>query len=101
MIEGKVAAIVDGSSVVINVGKQHGVRPGMRFKAVYRTVQIVDPDNPGNVLDGLTLVIGEIEATSVLDRFTFCLVDNPIITKGLNIAQFMEKKSIVDTDERQ
>jgi hypothetical protein len=100
MIEGKVAAIIDGESVVINVGKQHGVRPGMRFKAIYRTGRIVDPDDPTNVLAGLTLVIGEMRANSVLDSFTYCAVDNPLSpTLSFTLPQIMEKKSIVDLDQ--
>ncbi len=99
MIEGKVAAIVDTESVVINVGKQHGVRPGMRFKAVYKTNRIVDPDNSENVLSGLTLVIGEMQANSVLDSFSFCAVENPSVPT-LNLSFFQtEKKSIVDINQ--
>src|SRR5258705_13699243 len=100
MIEGKVAAIIDSDSVVINVGKQQGVRPGMRFKAIFKTAQIVDPDNPKNVIAGLTLIIGEMQASSVLETFTYCTVENPSATNLLTLPSFLEKKTIVDPDER-
>ncbi len=103
MIEGKVAAIVDGFSIVVNVGKLQGVRPGMRFKAIYKTDRIVDPDDPRNVLDGLTFIIGELEATSVLERFTYCKVDSPAAPSlNLGFLNYVgQKESIVDPNELQ
>ncbi len=104
MIEGKIAAIVDDHSVVINRGKRDGVRPGMKFKAVYKTERIVDPDDKTRVLDGLSFMIGKMEVTSVLDAFSYCKVDSPILNAGFLAtlpALQIERGSLVDPSERQ
>jgi hypothetical protein len=74
MIKGKVAAIVDNISVIINVGKDNGVTPGMRFNAIYFTKEVADPDNPAIVLAPLSFVICEFVAENVYKNFSYCVV---------------------------
>lgn len=77
MITGKVAAILNSSTVIINVGADQGVKPGSAFKAIYKSPQIVDPDDPTNILDGLTFDIAALIAEKVFDKFTYCKITNP------------------------
>ena len=104
MIEGKIASIVDSHAVLINRGKRDGVRPGMKFRAIYKTQRVVDPDDETRVLDGLNFMIGKMEATSVLDAFSYCTVESPIVTTNpltaFTLAQ-VERKSLVDPNEPQ
>lgn len=90
MITGKVAAIVDDSSVVINVGEEHGVKLGMKFQAVFKTPRIVDPDDPENVLDGLLFTIAELHVNSVLAKFAYCKIFNPYSRSGWKLEKLFE-----------
>lgn len=82
MLTGKIAAIVDETSVVINLGALQGVRTGMRFKANFKTQPITDPDNRENKLDGLSFEIAVLVASSVFERFTYCKILNPYEPKS-------------------
>lgn len=77
MLRGKIAAIANEDSVVINLGSEDGVKPGMNFLAVYETVAITDPDNPDKELGGLTFKIADLQAASVLPQMTLCNILDP------------------------
>lgn len=51
-VEGKVAKVLNDREVVINRGKDHGVKLGTRFKII-ETVEIPDPDT-GDVIGTIT-----------------------------------------------
>ena len=44
-IKGKVAAILNERELVVNVGSNHGVQEGMKFKVMELDRQIIDPDS--------------------------------------------------------
>jgi len=71
-LKGKIAAIVSDTSVVINLGSVQGVKPGMRFRAIFETPPIPDPDNPRNSLGNLVIEIGRLQVQSVLEKMSFC-----------------------------
>jgi hypothetical protein len=58
-IEGKVAQLIDGQSLAINRGSEHGVRVGMRFAVLNpRGSEVRDPDTDE--------VIGSVELEKVV-----------------------------------
>ena len=58
-IRGKIAKIVDESTFVINVGRNEGVRKGMRFVVFDEGEVVVDPDT-GETLEIWEVVKGEL-----------------------------------------
>jgi len=103
MLQGKIAAIVDNESVVINMGSEQGVSPGMTFTAVYEAQRILDPDNPKNTLGTLTFEIAKLRATNVQDKMTFCKILDPYINRGIEIplVPFITSESKVDPEATQ
>jgi hypothetical protein len=81
MLKGKIAAILNDRTVVINLGSAHGVKPGMKFAATYETGTITDPDNPNDSLGDLSFVIAEIQATNVQKKMTVCNIIDPYIER--------------------
>jgi hypothetical protein len=80
MLQGKIAAIIDKESVVINLGSEQGVSPGMKFAAVYEAQRIPDPDNPQNILGSLLFEIAKLQAINVQERMAFCKILDPYIS---------------------
>ena len=70
-IEGQVAGIVDASTLLINRGERHGVRPGMRF-AVFAEVEEVRDPASGESLGRWELVKGTVAAVHVQPLLTIC-----------------------------
>lgn len=67
--DGKVVNIVDETTVVINLGSDHGVKPGHTFLILGLGEMITDPDT-GESLGHLELVRGRAEAKHVQPRMT-------------------------------
>jgi hypothetical protein len=86
-IRGKIAAVVDVASFIINVGANQGVSIGMLFRVAGRNNDIPDPDNPARVLKGISFIVGTIRATVVYDDFAFCTAvsegTNPFLPSAL------------------
>ena len=68
-ISGKVAAIVDDTTLVLNVGRQHGVREGQMFAVVAAHQEIHDPDT-GQSLGQWESVKARVVITHVQDRMS-------------------------------
>jgi len=68
-IKGKVARIIDESTVIISVGQQHGVTSGMRFVIYEEGEEVLDPDT-GESLGAWEVVKGEVVAKHVQERIT-------------------------------
>lgn len=68
-ISGKIAQILDPTQVVLNVGSQQGVVPGMEFVIFEEGQEVVDPSS-GESLGRLELVKGRVVAVHVQDRMT-------------------------------
>jgi hypothetical protein len=80
-IEGKIVRILDEYTVVINVGRLHGVNEGMPF-VIYSPSEedIKDPDT-GKSLGCLEIVKGYVRATHVQENLTHCVAE-PVETEG-------------------
>ncbi len=73
-ITGKVAKIVDESTVVINVGSKDGVKGGMRFLIVAEGDEVKDPDS-GDLLGKWEIVKGRIVVSHAQDRLAVCVAE--------------------------
>jgi hypothetical protein len=74
-IEGKIARILDEYSVVINVGRLHGVTEGTPF-VIYSPgeEEIKDPDT-GKSLGCLEVVKGYVRASHVQENLSLCVAE--------------------------
>ncbi len=72
-IEGKVAKILDEYSIVINVGRNHGVVDGMVFAVfVQSDEEVKDPDS-GEALGKLENIKEHVFVAHVQDKFSTCV----------------------------
>lgn len=75
-IEGKVAAIIDDTTLVLNVGSEQGVQEGMAFAIFASHGEIEDPDS-GQSLGRWEAVKARVVATHVQERL--CTVRSPVV----------------------
>ena len=75
-IEGKVAAIIDDTTLVLNVGSEQGVQEGMAFAIFALHGEIEDPDS-GESLGRWEVVKARVLATHVQARL--CTVRSPVV----------------------
>ena len=75
-IEGKVAAIIDDTTLVLNVGSEQGVQEGMAFAIFALHGEIEDPDS-GQSLGRWEAVKARVVATHVQPRL--CTVRAPVV----------------------
>ena len=68
-IRGKIIRIVDTNTVVINLGRIHGVNASSIFSILGKPETIIDPFTK-ETLGVVSVVKGTIKATSVSDKFT-------------------------------
>ena len=71
----KIAAIVDDTTLILNVGTEHGVIEGMVFSVVAEQQEIADPDS-GESLGNWEVVKARVIVEHVQDRM--CTVRSPI-----------------------
>jgi len=72
-IEGKVAKILDEYSIVINVGRNHGVVDGMVFAVFMQSdEEVKDPDS-SEVLGKLEHIKEHVFVAHVQDKFSTCV----------------------------
>lgn len=100
-ITGKVAQILDASQLVLNVGAEHGVTPGLRFVVYEEGNEVKDPET-GQTLGSLELVKGVVEALHVQDRITLAVTpktDRPVPASVLS-ARLAETTRADSSEER-
>lgn len=78
VISGKVAAIIDDTALVLNVGYQQGVQEGMEFVVFAELAEITDPDS-GESLGRWEMVKARVVVTHVQERL--CTVRAPVIAE--------------------
>lgn len=66
---GKVVSVIDSYMIVVNIGLEHGVRPGEAFTVVGLGDIIIDPDTK-ETLGQLEMVRGRVVATHVQERIS-------------------------------
>ena len=71
----KIAAIVDDTTLILNVGTEHGVIEGMVFSVVAEQQEVADPDS-GESLGNWEVVKARVIVEHVQDRM--CTVRSPI-----------------------
>ena len=71
----KIAAIVDDTTLILNVGTEHGVIEGMVFSVVAEQQEIADPDS-GESLGNWEVVKARVIVEHVQDRM--CTVRSPV-----------------------
>src|SRR5271154_462333 len=100
-LRGKIAAITGDESVVINLGSAQGVKPGMRFRAVFETGPIRDPDDPNRTLGELVYEIAKLQAVNVMENMSICSVPASVSAPGLTFGSglFGQTKSKIDPAE--
>ena len=74
VINGKVAAIIDDATLVLNVGLKQGVKEGTTFLVVDEHAEIADPDT-GEPLGNWEMVKARLVVTHVQERM--CTVKAP------------------------
>jgi hypothetical protein len=82
-IAGKVAKIVNETTVVINVGAKDGVKDGMRFVIVAEGEEVKDPDT-GESLGKWEVVKGRVVASHVQENMAVCEAEPPKREGGLS-----------------
>ncbi len=90
-VEGKVAKILGNNEIVINRGRNEGVRPGMLFEVFAPGGEEVwDPDT-GETLGTVEDVKAQAEVTEVKDRLAVARLRNSASPFGdLNIGEMQE-----------
>ncbi len=78
VINGKVAAIIDDTTLVLNVGYQAGVEEGMTFAIFAEFQEIADPDS-GATLGKWEMVKARVVADHVQEHM--CTVRTPLVAE--------------------
>ena len=86
MIKGKIAGVITATQLVINRGTRDGVRDGMRLAIYVDVGDIVDPDNPKNVVRRLRYKKGTIKIYSVLEGISVGSIEGSGLFNYGNIA---------------
>ena len=72
ILQGRVAQILNARELVINIGLDQGVKPGMKFSVLSETpVEIHDPES-GELLDVVDREKVRVQATEVRSKITIC-----------------------------
>lgn len=72
VLQGRVAQILNERELVINIGSDQGVKPGMKFSVLSETpVEIHDPQS-GELLDTVDREKVRVQATEIRQKITIC-----------------------------
>ncbi|MBT4611135.1 MAG: hypothetical protein HOM68_19440 [Gemmatimonadetes bacterium] len=99
-ITGKIAAVIDATTLVLNIGQQHGVREGMLFAIVAAHQQIADPDS-GEDLGHWEIVKARVMVTHVQQRM--CTAQPPLspdVSTSGTLSEMMVRHSFGRYGER-
>jgi len=93
-IEGKIAAILDDKTVVINRGSSSGVNEGDKFHIYSEVGPFEDPDS-GKELGVHRRIIGSVVVDTVEDKFCIASTPTRVVIKdlaGITQSLFMPEK---------
>lgn len=85
-------AYASGDRIIINIGSNHGVQPGMIFNILKVLEEVKDPDTD-EIIDLVTEVLAEVEATEVKDKSTTCRVIKRLSKKAISVKDRAEAKN--------
>lgn len=87
-------AYVSTERIIINVGKKHGVEPGMIFKVAHKLENVKDPVT-GQVIGEVTEPVAEILVTEVKEKSATCKIVNKNNDYKIAISDLIESKDPV------
>lgn len=87
-------AYARADKIIINVGKKHGVEPGMVFKVAHRLETIKDPVT-GMVIGEYTEPIAEISVIEVKDKSATCEIVTKFNIREIAVSDLVESKNPV------
>lgn len=88
-IRGKVAQLIDESTLVINRGSEHGVTTGMRFAVLnVKGAEILDPDS-GDVIGSVDIEKVVVKVVRVEPKLAVARTFRTYTTKGLKVPTFI------------
>ena len=94
MINGKVAAIIDDTTLIINVGQKQGVEEGMGFVVYSEHQEIVDPDS-GATLGKWEIVKAQLSVSHVQEYMsTVRSLINEIPQNSATLSEMMVQHSL-------
>lgn len=94
LINGKVAAIIDDTTLIINVGQKQGVEEGMGFVVYSEHQEIVDPDS-GATLGKWEIVKAQLSVSHVQEYMsTVRSLINEIPQNSATLSEMMVQHSL-------
>ena len=85
-------AYVGADKIIINVGKKHGVEPGMVFKVAHKLKTIKDPVT-GLVIGEATEPIAEISVMEVKEKSATCKIVTKLNVREIAVSDLVESKN--------
>jgi hypothetical protein len=84
-IEGRVAQILNERELVINIGSNVGVNPGMKFRVLSGSPLVIRDPQTNEVIDTIDREKVQVEAREVRPRITICRTFRSWTTAGLDL----------------
>ena len=81
-IEGKVARVINSLIIALNIGKNKGVKEGMKFKILTQEININDPDSREEI-GKIYFVKARVSITQVEEKFCLAKSDEIISSSFL------------------
>lgn len=92
-IDAKIIKFMSETQIVINKGKNDGIKIGMIFGIKLILPDIVDPDDESNVLSGVYYDKGEIRIDFVFDKMSFSsLLPSKTVSYAPDLSQIFTTK---------
>lgn len=100
LLKGKILKILSSYSVVISLGREQGVKRGMRFIIYEEGEMIKDPETKAEI-EKLELVKGEVEITAVQEKISIAESFKTVkrVYDPLNIS-FMYPREVIDKEKK-
>lgn len=101
LLKGKILKILSSYSVVISLGREQGVKRGMRFIIYEEGEMIKDPETNADI-EKLELVKGEVEITAVQEKISIAESFKTVkrVYDPLNIVSYIYPREVIDKEKR-
>jgi hypothetical protein len=100
LLKGKILKILSSYSVVISLGREQGVKRGMRFIIYEEGEMIKDPETKADI-EKLELVKGEVEITAVQEKISIAESFKTVkrVYDPLNIS-YIYPREVIDKEKK-
>jgi len=89
-IKGKVSGILNARELIINIGSEHGVHKGMKFKILAdKPMEVNDPDS-NELLGTIDREKVQVQAFEVYEKFSICKTFRKSKADAFSISTFMD-----------